>query len=446
MSNGDLMRVRVGALVAAALLVGGTTAVGPARAATPPASPVEGCVLSYPAMPSCSYTATQVASWVGNGPFHLRVAFTDGGGHLRTRYEINQPSGPLSSAGLQDAQQIGVGDTVTAEVTGQGGSLGIGNPGAVPHSGLHAGPVAPRLQGDTTPVHDPAIAADRGWYYLFSTGTGILVRRSHDLVHWQSDGQVFANNLPAWAPTTVPGTQFPWAPDVSFFAGRWHLYYVISTFGAKRSVIGLATNVTLDRRDPRYAWHDAGPVLASHELTDPSAVPTDYNALDPNVVLDAGGAPYLVFGSFYGGLKVVPLDVATGQPVQPLAPVALAANVQEYTAIEASFMILRDGWYYLFASYDYCCRGTDSTYNVRVGRSRSVEGPFVDDLGIPMLAGGGRYVLSSRGDMRGPGHNAVLRRGNQYDIVFHWYDAANKGAPTLGILPLHWSADGWPST
>jgi arabinan endo-1,5-alpha-L-arabinosidase len=75
-----------------------------------------------------------------------------------------------------------------------------------------------------------------------------------------------------------------------------------------------------------------------------------------------------------------------------------------------------------------------------------VNGPFVDDLGTPMLAGGGRYVLTSRGDMRGPGHNAVLRRGRRFDIVFHWYDAANGGTPTLGILPLHWTADGWPET
>jgi len=220
----------------------------------------------------------------------------------------------------------------------------------------------------------------------------------------------------------------------------------MSTFGAKRSVIGLATNVTLDPHNPRYAWHDVGPVLDSHELTDTSAVPTDYNALDPNVILDGSGAPHLVFGSFYGGLKLLDLDPATGRPVLSTAPTPLAANVQEYTGVEAGYMIARDGWYYLFGSYDYCCRGTDSTYNVRVGRSRSVNGPFVDDLGIPMLAGSGRYVLTSHGDMRGPGHNAVLRRGKHFDIVFHWYDAADNGTPTLGILPLHWTRDGWPTT
>lgn len=407
--------------------------------------PPESCALVYPAVTTCSYVATQVASFAGAGPFHLRVSYTDSAGQLRIRYNLDQPAGPMTSAGTMDRYQIGIGDTVEAQVLGAGAVLTIGNPGAPPHSGLPAPAEARRLQGDTTPVHDPAIVASGGWYYIVSTGPGIPIRRSRDLLQWEPVGQVFAGALPAWAPQAVPGAQDPWAPDLSYFAGRWHLYYVVSTFAAKRSVIALATNSTLDPADPAYAWHDHGPVLDSRELTDPSGVPSDYNAIDPNVVLDDDGMPNLVFGSFYGGLKLLALDAATGRPIQPLAPVPLAANVQEYTGVEAGYMIARDGWYYLFASYDYCCRGTDSTYNVRVGRSRSVHGPFVDDLDIPLLAGGGRYVLTSHGDMRGPGHNAVLRRGDRYDIVFHWYDAAANGTPTLGIMPLAWTADGWPT-
>ena len=233
---------------------------------------------------------------------------------------------------------------------------------------------------------------------------------------------------------------------MSYFVGRWHLYYAISTFGSKRAVIGQATNATLDPNDRRYAWRDEGPVLESRDVSDVSGVPTDYVALDPNVIRDRRGVPHLVFGSFYGGLKSVRLDSRTGRPLLPLVVVPLAANVHEYTAVEGGYMIVRRGWYYLFASYDHCCRGTDSTYNVRVGRSRSINGPFVDDLGIPMLAGGGRYVLTSHGDMRGPGHNSLLRRGDHFDIVFHWYDAANGGAPTLGILSLRWTKGGWPAT
>jgi arabinan endo-1,5-alpha-L-arabinosidase len=412
-----------------------------ARAAVLPKS----CVLAYPAVTRCAYVARDVASFVGTGPFHLRVSYTDSRGARRTRYEVDAPVGVTTSAGTTDARQIGIGDTVEGEVLGVGGVLGVGNPGAVPHSPVRVAE-APRLDGDVTPVHDPAIAASHGWYYLYSTGPGLPMRRSKDLVHWQALGSVFAGGAPPWATQLVPGTEFPWAPDLSFFAGRWHLYYAVSTFGAKRAVIGLATNATLDPHDRRYRWRDEGPVLDSRDLADPSGVPTDYVALDPNVVRDGAGTPHLVFGSFYGGLKSLVLDAATGRPILPLAPVPLATNVQEYTGVEAGYMIARGGWYYLFASYDYCCRGTDSTYNVRVGRSRSVNGPFVDDLGTPMLAGGGRYVLTSRGDMRGPGHNAVLRRARRFDIVFHWYDAANGGTPTLGILPLHWTADGWPET
>jgi arabinan endo-1,5-alpha-L-arabinosidase len=406
----------------------------------------ESCALVYPAVTTCSYVATQVASFAGTGPFHLRVSYTDSSGQKRIRYDLNQPSGFKTSAGTVDLSQIGIGDTVEAQVLGIGAVLTIGNPGAVPHSRVPAAVEAQRLQGDTTPVHDPAIAAFGGWYYIVSTGPGIPIRRSQNLLVWESAGQVFPGVMPAWAPEVVPGAQEPWAPDLSFFSGRWHLYYVISTFGSKRAVIGLATNVTLDPADPAYAWLDQGPVLESRDLTDLSGVPSDFVALDPNVILDGRGSPHLVFGSFYGGLKLVDLDAATGRPIQSLAPVPLAANGQEYTAVEAGYMIARDGWYYLFASYNYCCRGTDSTYNVRVGRARSVNGPFVDDLGIPMLAGGGRYVLTSHGDMRGPGHNAVLRRGDSYDIVFHWYDAANNAVPTLGIMPLRWTADGWPTT
>ena len=403
-----------------------TALAAPARAAAP-----ESCVLVYPVAARCTYVATQVASWVGNGPFHLRVSYTATDGRRRTRYAVDQPSGTATSVGTTDALQIGIGDTVEGEVGGPGAFLAIGNPGASPH-GPPSTVEAARLAGDVTPVHDPDIVKSGGWYYVYSTGAGIPIRRSRDLVHWERVGQVFASGADIWA------------PDLSFFAGRWHLYYAMSTFGSKRASIGLATNATLDPSDPRYAWRDQGAVVDSRELTDPSGLPTDYVAIDPNIVMDRRGHPHLVFGSFYGGLKTLRLNAETGRPVLPLAPVPLATNVQEYTGVEASYMVERRGWYYLFASYDYCCRGVDSTYNVRVGRARSVDGPFVDDHGVPMLAGGGRYVLASHGDMRGPGHNSILRRGDRYDIVFHWYDGANGGTPTLGILPLKWK-DGWPS-
>jgi arabinan endo-1,5-alpha-L-arabinosidase len=427
-----------------------------ARAAVPP----EGCVLVYPQLAAvrvgggtagatCSYVATQVASFVGTGPFHIRVSYEDSKGAKHVRFDVSAPPGQFVQpfSGLPfEPHQVGIGDHVDASVTGPGGFLAVGNPGAPPSSGDHTPPPAPRLRGDVTPVHDPAMAFSDGWYYLFTTGAGIGVRRSRDLVHWQDDGKVFSGATPTWAPRVIPGARDVWAPDVSFFDGSWRLYYAVSTFGSSRSAIGLATNATLDRHNPAYAWHDHGPIIQSCNAIDPSPAcpPTPYNAIDPNVVIGADGVPHLEFGSFTAGLVVTDLDASSGRPRQPFVAVPVAANVQEYTGVEGGYMVYRSGWYYLFGSYDYCCQGAASTYDVRVGRSRMIEGPFLDDLGVPMLAGGGRYVLTSNGGMRGPGGEGVIHVGSSDDIFFHYYDASNKGTPTLGILRLAWTPDGWP--
>lgn len=291
--------------------------------------------------------------------------------------------------------------------------------------------------GWPTEVHDPAVAKYKGQYYLFGTGAGIPIWRSVDLRTWRPIGRVFARNLPKWAPTTIPGTQFPWAPDLSFFAGRWHVYYSISTFGSKRSAIGVATNPTLNPDDRRYRWTDHGVVVESSDAT-------DYNAIDPNVFVEAGGAPWLYFGSFSGGIKLTRLDTATGKTAGPLL-MPVASRAVATWGIEASFVVRRGGYHYLFVSFDNCCRGAQSTYNVRVGRSSALEGPYVDDNRVPLLAGGGRLVLEGLGKRRGPGHNAVLRDGKTWQLFFHYYDATRRGTARLGIIPLRWSSDGWPT-
>jgi arabinan endo-1,5-alpha-L-arabinosidase len=284
--------------------------------------------------------------------------------------------------------------------------------------------------GWPTEVHDPAVAKHDNGYYLFGTGPGIPIWRSRDLRTWIPAGRVFSGNLPKWASTTIPGTQIPWAPDVSFFARRWHIYYAISTFGSKRSAIGVATSTDL------VHWTDHGVVIESSEAT-------DYNAIDPNVFVDPEGQPWLDFGSFNSGIKLVQLDAKTGKPSQPtLTPIA--SRIVPTWGIEAPFVIERNGYHYLFTSFDNCCRGAQSTYNIRVGRSASLEGPYMDDQGVPMLLGGGRLVLEGKGARRGPGHNAVLHDGKRWLLFFHYYDAEHKGTAKLGIIPLRWSTDGWP--
>jgi arabinan endo-1,5-alpha-L-arabinosidase len=291
--------------------------------------------------------------------------------------------------------------------------------------------------GGPADVHDPALVRAGRTYVLFSTGPGLPTWRSSDLRSWTSTGPALPHGLPGWAHRLVPGAVDPWAPDVSWFGGTWHLYYAVSTFGAKVSAIGQATSPTLDPRDPRYGWTDRGPVVASNDLS-------DANAIDPNVVLDHG-RPWLVWGSFWGGIRAAPLDPATGQLAPPAVPVPVAARALPSWGIEGSFVVPRDGWFYLFTSFDHCCRAGDSTYNVRVGRARQVTGPYVDAAGVPLLAGGGTLVLAGAGDRRGPGHVAVLHDGPTWRLAFHWYDAADGGRAKLGLLPIRWTPGGWPT-
>src|SRR6185503_10432622 len=131
------------------------------------------------------------------------------------------------------------------------------------------------------------------------------IRCSKDLINWRLCGDVFAH-LPEWAVKDVPGVRGLWAPDVSYFNGRYHLYYSVSTFGSNRSSIGLATNETLDPARDKYRWVDQGKVIGSN-------VSDDWNAIDPDVVLDEQDQPWLAFGSFWGGIKLRKLDPSTGQ-------------------------------------------------------------------------------------------------------------------------------------
>lgn len=297
------------------------------------------------------------------------------------------------------------------------------------------------IQGAMAKVHDPVMAKEGGTYYLFSTGRGITVHTSKDMKTWQRAGRVF-EQAPPWTSTTIPGsTDYYWAPDIARFDGRWRLYYSVSTFGKNRSAIGLATNVTLDSSRPDYQWKDEGVVIES-TLSD------DWNAIDPNVAVDPKGKPWLSFGSFWSGIKLAALDPATGRlPAKTLALMSLAARPRGGEikgAIEAPFIVRHGSYYYLFASFDVCCRGVRSTYNVRVGRSKEITGPYADKNGLPMLDGGGTRVLWGKGRWRGPGHNAVYQEKGADWLVYHSYDAEDFGASKLRIEKIKWSVDGWP--
>ncbi len=307
------------------------------------------------------------------------------------------------------------------------------------------------------PIHDPVMIRENGTYYLFATGPGIAVWSSRDMTNWKREKPVF-DQPAAWAVEAVPTFKgHTWAPDISYYDGQYYLYYSVSAFGKNTSCIGVATNVTLDPADPKFKWVDHGKVVQS--------VPgrTNWNAIDPNLVVDDAGAPWLVFGSFWDGLKLARLtqdrlhladspdnlptiasrkkDPRGPNPPAPEGnPVDAGGN-----AIEAPFIFKHDGWYFLFASIDYCCRGPKSTYKMIVGRAKNVAGPYLDRDGAPMASGGGTLVLAGDEHWYGVGHCAVCAFDGTDYLIFHGYDASDQGRSKLRIEKLAWSADGWPA-
>ncbi|MEN7535564.1 arabinan endo-1,5-alpha-L-arabinosidase [Aurantiacibacter flavus] len=307
-----------------------------------------------------------------------------------------------------------------------------------------APPVAEEVPGPPAlaTIHDPVLIAEDGAFYLYSTGSPdhspLRAHRSRDLANWTDLAPPFA--LPEWTRQAVPGSRGAWAPDISRYDEGFRLYYSVSTFGSQVSAIGLATSPTLDPSANDYGWTDQGPVITS-------AVGDDYNAIDPNLVVDREGRAWLSFGSFWGGLMLVELDPESGLPKEGAQVTNIARRPQDpENAIEAPFIFEREGWYYLLASFDRCCRGADSTYKTVIGRSRDIRGPYVDRTGRAMLDGGGTVIASAQAADRfqGPGHPGHFRDAEGRDIlVFHAYDTAAEGRPTLRIGELLWDA-GWP--
>ena len=298
-----------------------------------------------------------------------------------------------------------------------------------------------------TPVHDPVMIREKNTYYLFCTGFGISVWSSRDLQNWRKEKPVF-DKAPEWAVKAVRGFRgHIWAPDIYYHNGLYFLYYSVSAFGKNTSCIGVATNKTLDSSSKDFKWEDRGKVIQSVPGRDL------WNAIDPNLVLDENNVPWLSFGSFWNGIKMVRLDsnlTTVAQPEQwftvasrkrdPSIHDTLAGNA----AIEAPFIFKRDKYYYLFVSFDYCCRGEKSDYKMVVGRSEKIFGPYLDKQGTSMTIGGGSLVHQGDSRWYGVGHNSTYTFNGKDYLIFHGYDASDKGRSKLIIEELHWDQEGWP--
>ena len=301
---------------------------------------------------------------------------------------------------------------------------------------------------DTIPfVHDPVMAYENGIYHIYSTGQNIAEMTSVDRRHWTIHRGGLLHTIPVWTHRIPDFKNHIWAPDVIRWHGKWWMAYSCSSFGVNSSAIGLLQAKTLWKN----AWKDKGMIIESK--------PSDhYNAIDPNFVIDGNDQPWLVFGSFWDGIQLVPLNhkMHVRKDVKPRTiarryahvPSVIVNPTSKYAggnAIEAPFVFKHNGWYYLFVSWDYCCRGIQSTYRVVVGRSRKIMGPYLDAEGKNMLDGGGTLVV--QGDKKkyeAAGHCAVYHFGNDDIFICHGYNISEGGASTLIQRRIQWQSDGFP--
>lgn len=275
------------------------------------------------------------------------------------------------------------------------------------------------------PSHDPStmIRNTDGRYWIFTTGDGVWTMSSSNtnFSDWRAEQTPYTRtSWPSWIRTYVPnfGGVF-WAPEVINVNGQYRLYYSCSTFGSKNSCIGLATASSLSG-----PWTDKGVVVFSNSGT-------SENAIDAAVYANT----WLVYGSFFGGIRLANLSASTGKPLNATR-YALASG-----DAEAPYILKNGNYYYLFINRGSCCQGVNSTsYRIQVGRSTSITGPYLDKSGRNLNSGGGTNLVVTTGRYIGPGHFGY---GNG-KVTYHFYDGQANGAAKLRITSLSWGSDGWP--
>lgn len=313
----------------------------------------------------------------------------------------------------------------------------LSSPLTVLSLGLLATAVSCPLSAATWPVtgslgiHDPSIIKDGNTWWLFSTGRGTPIKFSSNGIAWTQGVQLFAAERPWWR-TYAPnmGNLDVWAPDIQKFGSRIYCYYSVSEFGRNNSAIGLMSCTSIGAGD----WRDDGVVISSKQGVN------SYNAIDPNLTVDASGQPWLAFGSWFDGIHIVRLNSSTMKPTGTIFSIAKRSG-----GIEGATIVFANGFYYLFVSIDRCCLGANSTYKIAYGRSRAITGPYVDKNNNPMTSGNTTVLDAGTSRFKGPGGQDVYQNGSSWILVNHAYDANNNGAPILFIHDLRWDSGQWPS-
>ncbi|MGA7714258.1 MAG: family 43 glycosylhydrolase [Rhizomicrobium sp.] len=312
-------------------------------------------------------------------------------------------------------------------------------------------PMPMTVSGTGIFVHDPNMIQDtHGTFWLY--GTHNTLASSTDMINFTA---VAAGDISPdfswWASKNTTGTGGRtdiWAPSVMYANSTYYQYYAIPVYdtpsvaGSNKgpeAVIALATSTS-----PSGPWTDAGQIIASCGTT--SGCTTGFNAIDPAPYVDTAGNWWLTFGSWYDGIHVLQLDPSTGQR---LASNSTLYNIAKRDAGEEGSFIFPytvggTHYFYYFASINVCCNGVSSTYRIIVGRSTSPTGPFLDRGGLDLMNGGGTILLSTHGNIYGPGGQSVLLVGSQVVLNYHYYDGTDNGVPKLGLNNLQFDADGWP--
>ena len=313
---------------------------------------------------------------------------------------------------------------------------------------------------DVHNIHDPTIIKEGDTYYLYSSSKYCTFYTSKDMKDWKKSGTVFKNKYPTWLTDYLPNADHIGAPDIKYYNGNYVLFYQSHMGGTCNSVIGFATNKTLDPQSPNYKWIDHGPVIKSKQIGPYGIINcgdgrSTYNAIDPHLFIDNDNTPWLSFGSTWGGIKLVKLQALSLKEgflkipqKEPYNYMTLAKRniVSEADPVlEASYIVYRSGYYYLFMSHNKCCPGETSKYKIMVGRSARIEGPYVDKSGGQLLFGEGSLVIDRDGKYIGTGHADVFYENNSHYLVHHAYDSENNYVPVLNIRKLKWDSEGWPT-